>query len=140
MEKFEPIMAKVVKIIDKYTVIIDAGYKNGVSSGMKFVIYSEGDEIQDLDGASLGNVEFPKAQVEITHVQEKMSVAKSATFEVTYNPLVDIATALEFSYSTRKELPVSPDSIEKVAQVDNTIRVGDKVRQIPPAPSATEKR
>jgi hypothetical protein len=130
MEPFKPIMANVVKIIDEYTVIIDAGYKKGVSLGMKFVIYSEGGEIQDLDGNSLGKVEFPKAQVEVTHVQEKMSIARNLQV-VTFNPAMEIAEALgNITYSTRKELPVNSDSIERVAPVDKNVKVGDKVRQI----------
>lgn len=142
METFKPIMATVVKIIDEYTVIIDAGYKEGVSFGMNFVIYAEGEEIQDLNGNSLGKLEFPKARVEVTHVQEKLSIAKSIEERV-YTSVEQIAKALEgFSYSSRKELPVNKGSVERVALVDMKVKVGDKVRQIelPAEPSKASER
>lgn len=127
----KPIIASVVRIIDEYTLLIDAGFKKGVSTGMKFVVYTEGENIEGLNGEALGNIEYPKAEVEVTHVQENLSIAKSSEMVSVYNPAQQIAEALEsFSYSERKQLPVDDDSIQKLTPVDMKVKVGDKVRQI----------
>jgi hypothetical protein len=123
----EPIIATVLRILDEYTILIDAGYKRGVVKGMKFVVFSEGDYVFGLDGTNLGKLEYPKATVEVIHVQQNFSMAESATI-VEYSPADEIAEAL--TYSRVKELPVSKESIKKIPDFDKTVHVGDKVRQI----------
>ena len=134
----KPIVANVVRILDQFTILIDAGYKQGIVMGMKMVIFSEGEEIKGLEGENLGRVEHPKAQVEVIHVQEKLSMAKSSEKEYVNDPTLAIASALSsISYYRRKELPVDLESIRKIATVDNTVKVGDKVKQLEVKPKCT---
>ena len=63
---------KVVKILDDYKLAINAGAKDQISLGQKFLIYSLSDEeIIDPDtNQSLGYLEIVKGTGIVTHVQE----------------------------------------------------------------------
>ena len=68
------VKGKIAKIIDESTVILNVGAKDGVTSGMRFVIYEEGEEVQDPDtGDSLGAWEVVKGEVAAKHVQERIN-------------------------------------------------------------------
>lgn len=70
---------KVAEIIDDEQLIINAGTNQGVKKGYKFLIYSLGEEIFDPDtNESLGQLETSKGVGEVIHVQEKMSILRSA--------------------------------------------------------------
>lgn len=134
----KPIIASVVRVIDEFSILIDAGYTNGVSVGMTFVIFTEGEEIVGLQGEELGKIEYPKAYVRITHVQKRLSTAQSPIKVSVYDPAQKIAVALsKFTYTERKELPVDKDSIHRLEPIDLKVRVGDKVRQIFESPQTT---
>ena len=88
------IKGKVVKILDEYSVVVDVGSVNGVEEDMEFVIYEEGESIEDPDtGEEIGMMEFPKARVEPYHIMENMTVMESSETEIeTYDvgPSVNI--------------------------------------------------
>lgn len=70
-------IAKVAKILEQTSVVINKGSKDGVSIGQTFVIYQPGEEIFDPDsGASLGLLEHVKGRATVAHVQESMSILK----------------------------------------------------------------
>ncbi len=73
---------KVVKILDDYKLVINAGSEQQVSVGQRFLIYSLSDkEIIDPDtNRSLGYLEIVKGTGIVTHVQEKMSTLESDTY------------------------------------------------------------
>jgi hypothetical protein len=78
----EPITGKVAAVVDDTTLVISVGSVDGVHEGMLFAIVAEHQEIHDPDsGESLGKWETVKGRVVVTHVQERMSTARS--------PLVD---------------------------------------------------
>lgn len=66
----------VINIIDEYTIIINAGYKDHISIGDKIRVYSEGEEIFDLDGKKLGVIDITKDKLEVVEVFEKFSICK----------------------------------------------------------------
>lgn len=70
---------KVVKILDNYKLVINAGSEQHVSVGQKFLIYSLSDEeIIDPDTKqSLGYLEIVKGTGVVTHVQGTMSTLES---------------------------------------------------------------
>ncbi|KZL23682.1 hypothetical protein [Pseudovibrio sp. WM33] len=75
-------MHRVVKIIDRLTVAINAGSSSDVELGDKFLIFELGDEIIDpTDGQSLGQLELVRGRAEVIHVQEKIATLKSIEFE-----------------------------------------------------------
>lgn len=76
---------KVVRVLDEFTVVMNAGSDSGVSEGQKFLIYElSNEEIIDPDTKkSLGFLEIVKGTGIVTHVQESMSTLKSATYHST---------------------------------------------------------
>ena len=74
----DSIVARVAAIIDDTTLVLSAGSQHGVKEGMLFDVVAQHQEITDPDtGESLGQWEVAKARVVVTHVQEKMSTARS---------------------------------------------------------------
>jgi len=77
------IKGKVVKIINEYQVIVDAGYEDGVTKDMNFIIYQEGEEIKDPDTKkSLGKLEHVKARIKPIHIQNKFSTMETTEKEI----------------------------------------------------------
>ena len=71
-------LAKVVKVIDEYRVVINQGKRDEISVGDRYLVLNIGEEIFDPDtNESLGEVEIIKGKGKVTHVQEKMSTLES---------------------------------------------------------------
>jgi hypothetical protein len=78
----ERYFAKVVKVVDKYTIVINAGTDKGVRIGKQFLVVGLGEAIIDPDTKeSLGELEIVRGKGRVTHVQERMATLKSAEFE-----------------------------------------------------------
>ncbi|MCB1348787.1 MAG: hypothetical protein KDK11_09155 [Maritimibacter sp.] len=75
-------LARVVKVIDDFTVVINRGAKNGVQKGQVFLIFSLGEEVIDPETEeSLGALETVRGDASVTHVQEAMSTLTSVSKE-----------------------------------------------------------
>jgi hypothetical protein len=69
---------KVAKVIDAYTLVINAGSESGIGIGQRFLVYAIGEEVLDPDtGESLGVLELVKGTGKATHVQERMCTVSS---------------------------------------------------------------
>jgi hypothetical protein len=74
--------AKVVKVIDKFTVVINAGMDRGVQQGKTFLIVGIGETIIDPDSnEELGALEIVRGKARVIHVQHRMATLTSAEFE-----------------------------------------------------------
>lgn len=74
----EPIRGKVAQVLSAQEIALNVGTAKGVTVGMAFDVMSAYENINDPDtGEVLGSIEHPKARVEITHAQEKLSVART---------------------------------------------------------------
>ena len=74
--------AKVVKVVDKYTVVVNAGADKGVEVGKPFLLVGLGETIVDPDtNESLGQLEIVRGRARVTHVQERISTLQSSDFE-----------------------------------------------------------
>lgn len=80
--------AKVVEVIDPYTVVINIGSDQDVLDGHKFLVYGISDkEIRDPDtGELLGKLPLPKGEGEATIVEPKMTIVKSIEREPPKRP------------------------------------------------------
>jgi len=119
-----PIRGEIAEIIDKYTVVLNIGRLASVRKGMKFVVYGETEHIFDKSGKDLGVLEIPKAELEVTDVQENLSIAE--------NTAVRDALALPDLYKNlryREQLQVDEKQVRNLA-VDMTVVKGDKVREV----------
>lgn len=120
------IRGKVARILDKYRVVINVGSEDGVQEGDRFVIYDEVDAIEDPDtGEEIGELELPKANLEITHVQEQMSIGTHES-EKTIDP-VTVTSFLE-KKKIQEKLPIDDDEDVPSRIQPEPIQVGDPVR------------
>ncbi len=70
----------IARIVDQSAVVINRGAKAGVKLGMKFVVFSQADEITDPEtGQALGRWELVKGYIQAAHVQEAMTSCSPAT-------------------------------------------------------------
>jgi len=134
---------KVLRIIDRYRIVIDLGARD-VKKGDTLLVYALGDEITNDKGESLGKLEIAKAEVEVEHVQPKFStcVSPGRTETVTEmgpdpgSPLY-VLSSLGSIYGRqtlsrivtrerRNPLPLA----EIPEGIDRKIRVGDLVRKM----------
>lgn len=67
---------QVIKIIDEFTVLINAGKTSGIKTDNWIIIYEEGPLILDLDEKPLGTFDFTKAKLKITKVFPDFAVAE----------------------------------------------------------------
>lgn len=140
-ENFKPIEGKVADILNidnKTTIVINKGYENGVKEEMKFMIYERGKEVHDPDSKKLlGYLEYVKAKVKITMVNQKLSMAESSETETqvispfinTYFEGVIPSMLGSKTVVVPKELKV--EKIEEKITKNNIIKKGDFVKQIP---------
>ena len=74
-----PVEGAIAKIVDRSTVVINRGSKDGVKLRMKFVIFAEADDVTDPQtGKPLGKWELVKGYVQAAHVQEAMATCSAA--------------------------------------------------------------
>lgn len=67
----------VAAILDKYHVVIAAGFNYSLSIGTKIEIFEEGEEIFDpISEVSLGHINLVKEKLEIVQVDQKYSICK----------------------------------------------------------------
>ena len=73
----EPIRGKIARVLNAREIALNVGTDKGVTIGMHFDVMDAYEDISDPDtGELLGAIERPKIRLEITHAQEKLSVAK----------------------------------------------------------------
>jgi hypothetical protein len=77
------ITAKVVAVIDDYTIAINQGSNGGVAKNQKYLIYYLGKELFDPDTKeSLGKLEIVCGEAIVVHVQPKIATLKSNSFNL----------------------------------------------------------
>ncbi|WOI91364.1 hypothetical protein RYQ61_00430 [Streptococcus intermedius] len=121
--------AKVIQIIDKYTLIIDRGLKHHIINGQRVQVIEPGPEIKDLNGEVLGVYDFVKAELTITEVYENYSIAKSLC-EVE-NTLLSKSVAKMFGQENQKvetEMPINESQVTPMAPTNPNISLGDAVK------------
>jgi hypothetical protein len=75
----KPIQAKVARILNSRELILNRGEDAGVLRGMKFAILDpKAENVKDPEsGEVLGSVYRPKVEVQVTVVEERLSVART---------------------------------------------------------------
>lgn len=120
---------KILKILSSYSVVISLGREQGVKRGMRFIIYEEGEMIKDPETkAEIEKLELVKGEVEITAVQEKISIAESfKTVKRVYDPL-NISFMYPREVIDKEKKALTEEKIEEPSSPK--VKVGDLVRQI----------
>lgn len=65
---------QVIDIINSHSLVINYGTKDGAKVGEKIRIFEDGEEIFDLSGKSLGNVDIIKTDLEIEKIFDNFSI------------------------------------------------------------------
>ncbi len=129
----EPIRGKVAQVLNEREIAINVGTEHGVYVGMYFdVIDTQDEKIKDPDtGQVLGSIERAKVKVQVTHVQEKLSVA--TTYQVQrMNIGGDLFTNFLMppkwveKYET---LRIKDKGWSPLREIDSYVKVGDPIVQ-----------
>ena len=117
---------KVINIINKFNIIINYGSNDGAYEGQEVRISTTGDEILDLDGKSLGNIEIIKEELEITKIYDNFSICKKIKINEV-NPFQPISLVKKEIRAV--ELNVKEEDFSNIKYQDITpIKKGDNVK------------
>ncbi|WP_201522806.1 hypothetical protein [Aliarcobacter butzleri] len=124
-------IVKVIKKIDDFTLVINAGSNDGIKKGMEFLIYEIGEELFDPDtNESLGKLETVKGTAESIHIQENITTIKSNMYEnqkkqkTIKRTGTGLAAMVAFGGGTEEIVEMG----EKILQPFNNTEVGDSVK------------
>lgn len=119
---------KIVKIINEYRVVVNAGLNDLVHDGDILEVYVPGSEVKDPDtGESLGTLDYVKAKLRVVDVFPKMCVCENRDYQRVFS----LADALS-SLSSQEPLPLDVDSKDisgGYEGINKKIKVGDWVRK-----------
>ena len=117
-------LARVIRIIDDFTIMIDKGYDTGnLEEGTRITVFEPGPEIKDLDGNSLGKYDFTKANLIITEVFQRFSIAQNIEEGSPFS-----VTNFLSGGQTKLVINVNEDEIEPLEPKDIQVKKGDLVR------------
>lgn len=139
----DQIRAKVAGVLNSREIVITAGSKNGVVVGMYFdVMNPKGEDVTDPDtGEIIGSIERPKVRVQVTQVQERISVASTfkkqkvnigGTGSGLFGDLGAVSRALmPPKYVTKYEtLKTDEKTWEDLEEEQSYVKTGDPVVQV----------
>ena len=116
---------KIIKIIDEYRVVINAGSNDSINTSDKFEIYVEGNEVFDPDtNELLGTLDYVKAKVEAVDIFPKMSICRNT--EYTEKNLLGV------NFTVQKLSPLNVETKDisgGFEDINKKIKVGDLVRK-----------
>jgi hypothetical protein len=128
------IVGKVAQIIDESLIVLNVGSNNGVSVGMRFSVFEEGEKVLDPStGVALENVEHVKGTIEIVHVQEKIAQATGKSDEYTGSKTLSEKMVQEnINFGVGKQLNKMNVVRDQMAgrRSGGPIKVGDGIRQL----------
>lgn len=124
---------KVARIVDDFTVVINAGTVDGISQGNVVMVYDIDGTVKDPDtGETLGELEIVKGTGVVTNAQERFSTVVSnmdddAPIKVMKknHPSEMARLARSFGYSTVEQIPVKKKKFEnpKVGSLVKLLRL-----------------
>ena len=117
--------AKVIKILDNYSILINYGRTKGATVGENVQIVEIGPEIIDPDsGESLGTLDHIKDVLQIQEVFDEFSICNKR-IKINFTAFVDPFKKKKKIYS-EQELLVNKEQITKIQRPQsNTINLGD---------------
>lgn len=119
---------RIVKIINEYNVVVNAGSNNYLKENDILEVYQPGQEVIDPEtGESLGTLDFVKARLRVVNVLPRMCVCENRDREK--KSFLSIAQSL--TYEEKLPLNVQTTDISGGYEgVNKMIRVGDLVRKV----------
>jgi len=130
----ETITGKIIRIIDKRTVIIDLGSNDRINTNSIFSIMGEPEEIFDPEtNETLGEVTIVKSRVKAKEVAEKFTIAttkwKTARISLFDSMLGGLSKGVEAIETDEGELNVDESDIKPWRAIsESPVKVGDIVK------------
>jgi hypothetical protein len=132
----QKIKGKIIRIIDKRTVVINLGGENGINNNSVFYILGEPEEIQDpFTNEILGTVNVTKTRVKASQVFEKFTIATTTWTVTSYrSSVLSLLSAgvAGSGYETKEvdegELNVNSKELQPwKARSETPVKIGDEV-------------
>lgn len=132
------IRGKVARVLNSREIAINVGAEEGVDVGMHFdVLNPKYENIKDPDTFELlGSIECPKVRVQITRVQERLSIASTyRKKKINVGGTSLMGSFSEFlmppDWRTKYEtLKTDDQSWEDIEEEESYVKVGDPVVQV----------
>lgn len=124
-------IGNVIRILDEYTLIINAGTNKFLHVGEKIIVYTVVDPIFDLDGTLLSMYEYQKDILEVIEVNIKYSICQKKEIGI-IDPGIMGELTLSPLFKPKEEripLDVSPEDISPFKKVPHQIQIGDPVKR-----------
>ena len=117
---------KIVKIINEYKVIVNAGKNESILEDDIFEVYEPGHEVFDPDTKeSLGTLDFIKAKLRVVDVLPKMCICENRD-----QRLKTLDSVINMTYNQKTPLNVDSKDISGGFEgINKKIRIGDFVRK-----------
>ncbi len=124
---------RIIKIIDEYKVVINAGTDDLIRYSTKFEVFVEGEEIFDpVTNESLGTLDTIKARLKVHTLFKKMTICISDEYTEKQSSIAQAAlsiSAFATPISVRKPLNIDATEISGGLVSGEKIKVGDLVRK-----------
>lgn len=119
---------RIVKIIDLYKVVVNAGEQD-VDYKTVLEIFESGEEVIDPEtNKSLGILDYIKARLKITAIFPKMCVCENFQRDT---PVDKALSTFSSAFTIKSDLNVDSEEISGgYDESDKKIKVGDKVRKV----------
>lgn len=128
LEKDSNKIGNVIRIIDKRTLIINAG-KHELEVGDKVKVYESLDILQDLDGSELCVFEYTKDVLKVIDVNEYYSICQKQDKKTNNFAQMAISPLLTMQQTEYIPLNVNKEEIKPLDPKDPIIHVGDPVKK-----------
>jgi hypothetical protein len=118
---------RIVRIVDRYRVIINGGKADGLYKDETFVVLGEGIEIKDPENGKVLDILYkPKARMSVIHLEDHIAVLQNSKTEEKEEGFTTMYNIQPRKVSVISPLKVDDSSIEGGWESE-PIKVGDKV-------------
>lgn len=123
-------IGNIIRILDKYTFIIDAG-EDIVSVGDTIQIYDSNDIIYGLDKKPLAYHTYIKDEATVIKTEKLYSICEKEKYLMPSVPTkLALSPLLQASNGNlRESLNVNEEDIQPFSPIDKTIHIGDPVKK-----------
>lgn len=123
---FEEPIGKVIRILDEYTLLVDAG-NNILAKGVHIQVYEPIEMITAPDGTELGFYDYIKDTLEVIRVEDHFSVCCKIEPISKEIPLV-LSPLLETRVTERVPLKIDEKDIQSLKPKEPLIKIGDPIK------------
>lgn len=120
---------QIIKIIDEYNVLINAGLDDGITKGTKFIIEVKGQPVI-FEGEDYGTLDYVKAELEVKALYDKMALCQNSKV-IKVSQRIGISSLFNNLETLEKVAPleINQDDVDDNFKyiLDHKLKVGDSV-------------